>query len=239
MKTRYLLFAFLFAALPKATFAQNLFVGHLMYNMVTDYDDDSVDSTMAKMGQMSAMTMNTASNGQTVAVYTVSFGGISGKKFKIGQPVDTTFSSSLDFPAYQRCIEAKTKNYTDVNLDSLKLAQIMERCRAENTEWEQAPATYEPDSRDRDVQYFQEYRDIIGYHCQKAIVTDETGAKTTVFFTSSLPPVASRDKGWQRLRGLVLYREQAMFGFKVQMEATMIDFKRPTEADFFIPGSKD
>lgn len=235
MKTNSIMFRIFFALLSFTSYGQGNFVGQITYQTRTNSTDTTIDAALRQIGASGNIMVQLTTDGQTVLLTTIFFGGVKGNKFTLGHTPDTSFSAQVDYPAYQDCIQAKTKNYTDPSIDSLKMIAINTRCIEENTELETSTSEYESDTQDEPAQFFEEYRNILGYRCQKAIVTDETGAKTLIYFTKSLPPVVSRDKGWKQIKGLVMYREiKAPFGGVTRLQASEISLRPPTKMELTI-----
>ncbi len=81
-----------------------------------------------------------------------------------------------------------------------------------------------------EVEYLDEYKDILGYKCQKAVLSQE-GVTTTLYVTEKLPNKASRQ--FMRLKGMPLEITTSQEALEIIMTATSID-KKSIDASIFV-----
>jgi len=86
--------------------------------------------------------------------------------------------------------------------------------------------------------YFEEYKTIAGYSCQKAVGTLSDGSSFTVYFTRDLVPV-NRDFQYlnRNLPGLAMQYEGALGKLQVTYTVASINFNPVPQAKFDIPKS--
>lgn len=87
-------------------------------------------------------------------------------------------------------------------------------------------------SKNTKVEYFEEYRDILGYKCQKAIITSE-GNSMTIFFTEKIPNYMNQEM--MNLKGFPIQYEMKQNGVDIKMTATKIDKSSVSDAIFAKP----
>lgn len=85
-------------------------------------------------------------------------------------------------------------------------------------------------SKDAEVEYFEEYKEILGYKCQKAVIRS-SGNSITVFFTDKIPNYMNQEL--MNLKGMPIQYEISQNGIEMKMTATKID-RSSVPADSFV-----
>ena len=87
-------------------------------------------------------------------------------------------------------------------------------------------------SKNAEVEYFEEYREILGYKCQKAVI-QSSGNAITVFFTEKIPNYMNQEL--MNLKGMPIQYEISQIGIEMKMTATKIDRSYVPENSFVKP----
>lgn len=85
-----------------------------------------------------------------------------------------------------------------------------------------------------EIKYVDENKTIAGYPCKKAILTDENGIKTTLWYTEEIPALGV-NLGLKGIKGLPMEFETTQNGINAKIVATSISEEKVDDSEFEIP----
>lgn len=92
----------------------------------------------------------------------------------------------------------------------------------------------EKEGKAPDIQYVDGSKNIAGYDCKKAILTDENGIKTTLWYTEEIPAL-DINLGLEGINGLPLEFESEQNGINAKIVANSVTEESVADSEFVIP----